>query len=250
MEDSKIQLQLTGDFEVIIGSNANSHVKLPGTEPIQAKLRRTGDRLYFKSIGSGSTASSINGSVVKPDRWVEVTRYDELVIAGTILSISPKFFLGRDRVGIDTSPLRYQLPGRSSRILVDGPYLRSKPGTFTAIVGPAGCGKTLFLSLLNGYLPPTEGQISIADNFDPYRDHGILRDFIGYVPQDDILIPELTVRQSLAYRLGLKFPDMTSSTRNRLIEPMHFWTQSLELQTLKIADSAAGKGSGPTSPMS
>jgi ABC-type multidrug transport system ATPase subunit/ABC-type multidrug transport system permease subunit len=217
MIDSTVPLHLRGDFEVSIGSDPGCDAVLPGLAPVHAKFKRTGDRLFIKTLlADGST--SINRDSIKPNRWIEVTRYDEVVIGGTLLSISPKFFLGRDRVGLDTTPLTYVLPGAAKRTLCDGVYLRAKPGTFTAILGPAGCGKTLFLSLLNGYLAPNTGQVIIADNFDPRRDHRILRDFIGYVPQDDILIPELTVRQSLNYRLGLKFPDMSEFSKDRLIK--------------------------------
>lgn len=216
MIDSRVPLHLRGDFEVGIGSGPDCDVVLAGLDPVHAKIRRTGDRLFFKTL-KADRRTSVNQKIISGNRWIEITRFDEIMIAGTVLSISPKFFLGRDRVGLDTTPLRYVLPGRPKRVLCDGPYLRARPGTFTAILGPTGSGKTLFLSLLNGYLAPTSGRVVIADNFDPHRDHRILRDFVGYVPQDDILIPELTVRQSLKYRLELKFPDMAAYTRNRLI---------------------------------
>lgn len=217
MDDAKIRLKLTGDFELSIGSDPQNDVLLPDVAPFQAKLRRKGDRIFLKALGTDNRAILINRNVARINYWTEVTRYDEIVIAGTILSISPKFFLGRDRVSIDTSPLSFVLPGRPSRILVSGPFFRAKPGTFTAIMGPAGSGKTLLLNMLTGYLVPTSGRIVIGDGFEPHRDHGILRDFIGYVPQDDVLIPELTVRQSLMYRLELKFPDMELATKKRLI---------------------------------
>jgi ABC-type multidrug transport system ATPase subunit len=216
MTNSRIQLHLAGDFEITIGNDPDSHVLLPGPEPVRATLKRAGDRLFFKVLAANDS-TSLNHRALKSNRWTEVTRYDELVIAGTVLSLSPKFFLGRDRVGLDTTPLRYVLPGRAHRMLLNGPYLRARPGSFTAIIGPAGCGKTLLLNLLNGYLVPTAGVVSIAENFNPHRDYRLLKNFIGYVPQDDILIPELTVRQSLKYRLGLKFSDMSHATKDRLI---------------------------------
>ena len=214
MENSKIRLNLKGDFELIIGSAPDVHVCIPSAAPKQAMIIRKGDRLFLRNLGDDAGMVQVNHRQIKPNRRIEITRYDEISIAGAIVNLSPKFFLGRDRVGIDTSPLHYTPAGRE---LVNGAYFQAKPGTFTALLGPAGCGKTLLLSLLGGYIAPTRGRIAIADNFDPRRDRNILRNFIGYVPQDDVLIPELTVRQSLNYRLWLKFHDMAAATRKFLI---------------------------------
>ena len=85
-------------------------------------------------------------------------------------------------------------------------------------MGPAGCGKTVLLNLLAGYLKPDEGLVTIGNNFEPNRDLEVLRDFVGYVPQGDVLFSDLKVQQSLDYRLQLKFPDMEQSVRNRLIQ--------------------------------
>ncbi len=85
-------------------------------------------------------------------------------------------------------------------------------------MGPAGSGKTVLLNLLAGYLKPDDSLITIGNTFDPNRDLQVLRDFVGYVPQGDVLFSDLTVQQSLDYRLQLKFPDMEKSVRDRLIQ--------------------------------
>ena len=61
-----------------------------------------------------------------------------------------------------------------------------------ALMGPSGAGKTTLLLALNGYLPPTSGQVRINGE-DLYTIYDALRGSIGYVPQDDIVHPELTV---------------------------------------------------------
>ena len=88
MKDSRVQLRLTGDFEVTIGSHPTSQVILPGLEPVHARLKRTGDRLFLKALHTDGGTTSINRVPIKPNRWIEVTRYDEIVIAGTVLSLS------------------------------------------------------------------------------------------------------------------------------------------------------------------
>ena len=79
-------------------------------------------------------------------------------------------------------------------------------GELLAIMGGSGTGKTTLLSLLNGSLKPQEGSITINghDINEPAA-----KDLIGYVPQDDLLIEELTVYQNLRYTAKLCFEGLT-----------------------------------------
>ena len=67
-------------------------------------------------------------------------------------------------------------------------------GELLAIMGGSGTGKTTLLSLLNGSMRPQEGSITINghDISEPEA-----KSLIGFVPQDDLLIEELTVYQNL-----------------------------------------------------
>lgn len=78
-------------------------------------------------------------------------------------------------------------------------------GELVAIMGGSGVGKSTLLSLLNGSLHPQEGSITINGHSidDPQA-----KKLIGFVPQDDLLIEELTVYQNLWYTAKLCFADM------------------------------------------
>ncbi len=54
------------------------------------------------------------------------------------------------------------------------------------IIGGNGCGKSTLLSLLVGTRKPTKGTITVDKAL------GTLRDIVGYVPQDNPLIPGLS----------------------------------------------------------
>ncbi len=88
-----------------------------------------------------------------------------------------------------------------------------KNGEMLAIMGGSGTGKTTLLSLLNGSLKPQQGSITINghDISEPEA-----KNLIGYVPQDDLLIEELTVSQNLWFTAKLCFeglPDEQISQR-------------------------------------
>ena len=81
-------------------------------------------------------------------------------------------------------------------------------GELLAIMGGSGTGKTTLLSLLNGSLTPQEGTITInGHNINEPRAKAL----IGFVPQDDLLIEELTVYQNLWYTAKLCFEGMSDA---------------------------------------
>ena len=87
-------------------------------------------------------------------------------------------------------------------------------GELLAIMGGSGTGKTTLLSLLNGTLRPQEGSITINghDISEPKA-----KDLIGFVPQDDLLIEELTVYQNLWFTAKLCFEGMPDEDIDRRV---------------------------------
>ena len=87
-------------------------------------------------------------------------------------------------------------------------------GELLAIMGGSGTGKTTLLSLLNGSLTPQEGTITI-------NGHSITepeaKALIGFVPQDDLLIEELTVYQNLWFTAKLCVGGMSEAELDRRV---------------------------------
>lgn len=77
---------------------------------------------------------------------------------------------------------------------IDDRILTDAKGRVTAIMGPSGAGKTTFMNCLMGKVPRTGGSLRI--NHTDMEIH-TLRKVIGYVPQDDIMLSELTVRYTV-----------------------------------------------------
>ena len=87
-------------------------------------------------------------------------------------------------------------------------------GELLAIMGGSGTGKTTLLSLLNGSMVPQEGSITINghDISEPAT-----KNLIGFVPQDDLLIEELTVYQNLWYTAKLCFEGMADEAIDKRV---------------------------------
>ena len=110
------------------------------------------------------------------------------------------------KVELCTRNVNFRFPNSDNGIHNLSLTLRS--GELLAIMGGSGTGKSTLLSLLNGSMKPHEGNITINghDIAEPS-----VRDLIGFVPQDDLLIEELTVYQNLYYTALLCFSTLSET---------------------------------------
>jgi molybdate transport system ATP-binding protein len=79
-------------------------------------------------------------------------------------------------------------------------------GSFTAIFGKSGVGKTSFLRMIAGLLKPDEGMIKVNDTFwlntDETIDLPVQKREIGFVFQEPALFPNMSVMGNLRYAAG------------------------------------------------
>ncbi|KAL6275344.1 hypothetical protein ACE6H2_018945 [Prunus campanulata] len=81
------------------------------------------------------------------------------------------------------------------------------PGEILALMGPSGSGKTTLLKVIGGrILDNVKGKITYNDI--PYNQ--ALKRRIGFVTQDDVLFPQLTVEETLVFAAFLRLPSSMS----------------------------------------
>jgi len=102
-------------------------------------------------------------------------------------------------------------------------------GKLIGIMGASGAGKTTLLNVLCGIEQPTSGSIYI-NGIDFTKEKEKLEGVIGVIPQDDLLIEELTVFQNLYYNAKLCFKD---KTEEELVELVHKTLNNLGLYERK-----------------
>ncbi len=89
-------------------------------------------------------------------------------------------------------------------------------GKLISIMGSSGSGKSTLLNVLNGNLAPSKGAVTINTiNIHQQRDE--IEGVIGYIPQDDFLIEELTVYQNLFYAAKLCFGNANDDELDKLV---------------------------------
>ncbi len=74
-----------------------------------------------------------------------------------------------------------------------------QPGEFVAIVGPSGCGKSTILNAIAGLRKPSHGEVLYRG-----RPVGRPNGCMGYVTQQDNLLPWRTVERNIALALEIR----------------------------------------------
>ncbi len=144
--------------------------------------------------------------------------------------LTPRSYRGQ--VKIEARRLSLDIPGGR---LVDDVSFTILPSEVVGLMGPSGAGKTTLMTMLNGYQPPSEGQV-LFNGLDLYEHFEQFRLGIGYVPQDDIIHGELTPREALRYTARLRLPpDTRDSEIERRVDAI---LESLGLR--EVADRMIG----------
>lgn len=102
---------------------------------------------------------------------------------------------------------------------LDGLDLAVAPGELYGLVGPNGSGKTTLIRVLMALEAPTSGRVRVLG-----RRPGAHAREIGYMPQEDALYPDLSVRENLAFFAGLYGADLDAEAR-RMLRLVRLWDE-------------------------
>jgi ABC-type multidrug transport system ATPase subunit len=100
-----------------------------------------------------------------------------------------------------------------TRILHDA-NLRILPSEFVAIIGANGSGKSTLMNIMAGRVLPSKGAVLLND-CDLHANFQALKQDIAFVPQQDVLHEQLTLRQALGYTAQLRLPPDTTVEQRR-----------------------------------
>ncbi len=209
---------------ITIGRDAASDVVIdhPVVSKHHAEILKQDGKVFLVDLGS-TNGTFVNGIKVKRHQLQELDRIvigpSELHFSGASLSHAPDTRVVR----LDSVGVTFQVTDRTTgkpKLLLDEISLVVKPKELIGLLGPSGAGKSTLMNALNGFVKPTQGRV-LYNGAELYQNLDALKTTIGFVPQEDIMHRQLTVRRCLYYAAKLRLPeDLSDEEINRRVEEM------------------------------
>ncbi len=183
---------LTGEIRVLRIQSVNLYIfRLFGEADIQLNGQPISqERVYILTHGS-----SIRSSKIKPIYYSD--------IIGKFLADKTKA-----KITFEVKEVEYKFKGE--KIGLRDINLFEESGSLVGIMGGSGAGKSTLMNVLNGSEKPSKGVVLI-NSIDIHNRPKEIEGTIGHVPQDDLLIEELTVFQNLFYNAKLCFGNLSDT---------------------------------------
>ena len=230
----KIEKVTLDKDRITIGRDRSNDVWVnhPTVSSKHAEVIKQNGRYVVVDLGS-TNGTFVNGIKVKRHQLQQMDRIvvgpSELRFEGLSLSHQPSTQVVR----LDVLHLSKQVLDRATgqpRLILDDISLAVNPRELIGLLGPSGAGKSTLMDAMNGFRPATSGQVRY-NGADLIQNFNRLKTNIGYVPQEDIVHRQLTVRKCLFYAAKIRLAeDISDGEIHQRITEM--------LETLKISERA------------
>jgi ABC-type multidrug transport system ATPase subunit len=191
-------------------------VRLIGSDDLFIESRSL-KSLAFQNLESGDT---ISGSNLLPVSFTDIIRRSSKDDS-------------KDKIIFESDTIEFRFKSGDYGLRSFSFYEES--GSMIAIMGSSGSGKTTLLNLLNGTLHPSKGNIYI-NGFNIHLENSYIEGMIGYVPQEDMLIEDLTVFQNLFFCAKLSFSDLSGKEIYNKIIGVLTQLELLSIKDLKVGN--------------
>jgi ABC-type multidrug transport system ATPase subunit/uncharacterized tellurite resistance protein B-like protein len=206
---------LTGLIAILRLQDTETYfIKYLGITP----LTLNGVVLKSRKIDVFPTGSTIRGSKIDPIYYSDVV--------GKFL-----FEESDTEISFVADHLFYHF--KSGRAGLQNINIAETGGKLIGLMGASGSGKSTLLNVLNGTEKPSSGRVLINGN-DIHAHSNKLDGIVGFIPQDDLLIEDLTVFENLYYSARLCFGHYTRQQNAELVERVLVSLGLSEIRNLKV----------------
>ncbi len=180
-----------------------------------------GDQLSWEYVYPLPVGISVRGQHIEPIYYSEIVS---------------NFLRKEDneKIAFEATDIRYYFPNGGKGL--HNINIAEESGKLIALMGASGSGKSTLLNVLNGNLAPQTGSVTI-NGIDIYRYKEEIKGVLGYVPQDDLLIEELTVYQNLFYAARLCFGKATDEELDKRVNDTLRSLGLFETQNLRVGNA-------------
>lgn len=144
---------------------------------------------------------------------------------------------------IEVRNLSFTYPGKTSGPVFTGLSFKIPKGAFVGIVGASGAGKTTFIDILLGLLPPDSGNISVDGQNIGENLSGWLNN-IAYVPQSIYLV-DGSIKDNIAFGIASKDVDAGQIQKVLKMAELYDFVQTLpDKEKSNVGDKGAKLSGG------
>lgn len=194
-----------------IGAKGDIRLSSINAQDVQATITGAGGQyvINFTSRYGGF----INGQAPQPNHVLKDREH--LYIAGTQFQYSNGFlYMREEAVSYGGVMLRVRNLTRTSRGKLDHVSFDVHKGEMIGVVGSSGAGKSTLLNAISGNVAPESGTV-LYNGIDLIHHHNVLKNSIGFVPQQDIMHDKLRVGEMLEFSARLRLLDSVGAAERR-----------------------------------
>lgn len=146
-----------------------------------------------------------------------------------------KFLTGENQALVTFSADHIFYHFKSGKAGLQNVNIAEQGSKLIGIMGSSGSGKSTLLSVLNGSEKPSSGRV-LMNNIDIHQHPERVEGVIGYIPQDDLLMEDLTVFQNLYYAGKLCFKHYSNEEIQDLVNRTLLSLGLIEIKDLKVGN--------------
>ncbi|MGW8314343.1 MAG: ATP-binding cassette domain-containing protein [Bacteroidales bacterium] len=195
------------------------------------------DTFIFRYLGNFDL--SLNGNHIIPERFEMLDQGSRITgpkIKPIYYSdISRKFHQTEEKSRIYFTAEDIEFRFKNSNKGIKKFSFSEESGNLIGVMGGSGAGKSTLLSILCGKLKPQRGKITI-NGIDIHSHPGAIEGIIGLVPQDDLLMEDLTVFRNLYLNAKLCLSNLTETEVIRRVNRVLTDLDLEEVKHLKVGN--------------
>ncbi|WP_432627732.1 FHA domain-containing protein [Brotaphodocola sp.] len=227
-----------------IGREAGNDIVLehPAVSRFHAVIEPLGDEEYELVSVNSTNGTLLNGKLIEGRQ--KLSEFDMIqIFAFQMIYIQGCIFYKKRSEGINLTVSHLgKVVGKSKRKeLLHDVNLQIESNEFVAIIGGSGAGKTTLMNAISGFDRAVTGNV-YCNGMNLFENFKYMKSIIGYVPQEDIIYQNLTLRRMLEYTARLKMSgDITKEERERQIDSVLEMVELVPQQNTFIRKLSGGQ---------
>jgi len=236
-------LDVLSDKNILIIDEGSGEYEIDGPRLVEKNLTGLIAILRLEDIESyfikyiGISVLSLNGQSLK-SRKIDVFPTGSSVRGNKISTIYysdvvSQFFREGAEQPITLTAEHIFFHFKNGRAGLQNVNISEKGGKLIGIMGASGSGKSTLLNVINGTEKPSSGRV-VINGVNIHETPKEVEGVVGYIPQDDLLLGELTVFENLYYAAKLCFDQYNDKEITEIVDQTLLSLGLIDIQHLKV----------------